>query len=108
MSKKLSNHETRRIDIDVGQTDSRDFALTSLLSRPEAYKQNLIFFPFDFRNQLLLKLKLFTGSKIAFKNRELEVLAEILADLEYSAESFGIGHVVTNDIAISHRVTKGR
>jgi hypothetical protein len=38
MSKKASNDETGRIDIDIWQTDRRDFALTSLLSRPEADK----------------------------------------------------------------------
>ncbi len=38
MSKKPSHDETGRIDIDVRQTDRRDFALTSLLSRPEADK----------------------------------------------------------------------
>jgi hypothetical protein len=47
-------------------------------------------------------LSFFSGIEVAFKDRKLEVVAEVLARFKDAAQALGIGYVVTDEVRSPH------
>ena len=91
-----SEHKTRRIHGDIGHPDRGDDPRPSSLSGTQSDENDLVLRAVDRLSQRRFKLGFFRRIKIAFEYRELEVVSEILACPEDSAEPFRVGDIVTD------------
>jgi hypothetical protein len=91
-----SEHKTRRIHGDIGHPDRGDDPRPSSLSGTQSDENDLVLRAVDRLSQRCFKLGFFRRIKIAFEYRELEVVSEILACPEDSAEPFRVGDIVTD------------
>ena len=91
-----SKNKTRRIHGDIGHPDRGDNAGPSSLSGTQSDENDLVLRSVDRLSQHSFKLSFFRRIQVALEYRELEVVSEILACPEDSAEPFRVGDIVTD------------
>jgi len=91
-----------RIESDIGRTNGADDAVSASFRGAEPDEENLIG---GWRNgvvQFPLHIDFFRGGEVALEDRVLEVVSEVFADFENTAEAFVIGDVVGDEEGSSH------
>ena len=91
-----SEHKTRGIHGDIRHPDRGDDPGPSSLSGTQSDENDLVLRAVDRLSQRRFKLGFFRRIKVALEYRELEVVSEILACPEDSAEPFRVGDIVTD------------
>jgi hypothetical protein len=98
-----SGHVTGGIHFPVGQAERGNHAIAAALGRTQSNEEHLVFIMFDDRGQFRFELNFLRRAQVAFKDRELKVIAKISADLKGPAQSLVIGDIVANQVGGSHR-----
>ncbi len=89
-------YKTRGIHGDIRHPDRGDDPRPSSLSGAQSDENDLVFRAVDSLAQRRFKLGFFRRIKVALEYRELEVVSEILARPEDSAEAFRVSYIVTD------------
>lgn len=82
--------------------DGTDDAIAAAFGGSKRNDKNLVFAGIDDFVEFGFEIGKLGGVEVAFKNGKLQMIAKVAACFENTAETFGIGHIVGNDVGGSH------
>jgi len=100
--RKKSDDEARGIEFRIGFAEGSDHAIPASFRGTKGNNQDLVLVGGDGLEEFSLKKVEFGGVEVAFKNRKLQMIAEVFAGFEDAGSAFIVGDIVTDKVGGSH------
>ena len=97
-----SDNEAWGIEFRIGFTEGGDHAIPASFRGAKGDNQDLVLVGGDGLEELPLEKVKFGGVEVAFKNRKLQVIAEVFAGFEDASAAFVVGDIVADKVGRTH------